>query len=163
MSEPALVLQAAMTAFAHETDPVSLEGFAASIRAKYPTATVLLLGRAQALRAAEASPEAAPTPVPTNAPAPLGAFGSPAVAPGPPKPTTYEVQAGDTPTHIAERLTHDANRWPDLVAANPEKPTTPDGTFASLRPGETLNLPPSWSARPMVHRPASAPSPEVHS
>jgi len=157
--EVAVILQAAMTAYAQERDPVELEGFAESIRAQYPTATVLLLRRAQALRAA--LPNAGEVQVSLTPPPP----GSLAVPPSPPPPTksaTYAVHAGDTPSGIAERLTHDSKRWPELVTANPGKPTAADGTFVSLRPGETLDLPASWSAAPMARPLASAPPTEVH-
>ena len=60
--------------------------------------------------------------------------------------TSYVVQPGDSASAIAERLTHDSRRWPELVAANVIKPTSPDGNFASLRAGETLMLPASWPA-----------------
>jgi hypothetical protein len=62
------------------------------------------------------------------------------------RPATYVVQPGDSASAIAERLTHDSRRWPELVAANLIKPTSPDGNFASLRAGETLMLPASWAA-----------------
>jgi hypothetical protein len=140
--DAALILQAAMRAYAQETDPVSLEGFAESIRAKYPTATVLLLGRAREIRAAQTGTAAtAPSPDPATVSAP------PTVATvSPTKPTIYAVQVGDTPTVIAERFARDGKRWPELVAANPSKPTASDGSFATLRLGESLNLPASWPA-----------------
>jgi hypothetical protein len=139
--DAALILQAAMRAYAQETDPVSLEGFAESIRAKYPTATVLLLGRAREIRAQTGTAATAPSPDPAAVSAP------PTVATGSPtKPTVYAVQAGDTPTVIAERFARDGKRWPELVTANPGKPTAADGSFATLRQGESLNLPASWAA-----------------
>ena len=149
---PDALLEDAMRAYAQETDPVSLEGFAESIRAKYPTATVLLLGRAREIRAAQTAPSA------TAAPPQPGAIGasSPLAASPPAKPPTYVVQPGDTPTVIAERLAHDGKRWPELVAANPNKPTAPDGSFATLRPGESLSLPASWGAPPMPQAHATA-------
>jgi hypothetical protein len=52
---------------------------------------------------------------------------------------------------IAERLVHDARRWPELTAANPDKPLAHDGTFATLRPGETLNVPASWPGATSEH------------
>jgi hypothetical protein len=156
--DAALILQAAMRAYAQETDPVSLEGFAESIRAKYPTATVLLLGRAREIRAAQTAPSA------TAAPPQPGAIGasSPLAASPPAKPPTYVVQPGDTPTVIAERLAHDGKRWPELVAANPNKPTAPDGSFATLRPGESLSLPASWGAPPTPQAHATALPKDVH-
>ena len=143
MGEAALILQAAMKAYAQETDPVELEGFAESIRTKYPTATVLLVGRARELRAAQTAADAAGGTPPAGV---LGSLAMPSAVPSPTKPTTYQVQAGDTPTVIAEKLARDGRRWPELVAANPAKPTAPDGSFASLRAGETLHVPPTWNA-----------------
>lgn len=162
LGEAAVILQAAMRAYAHETDPVSLEGFAESIRAKYPTATVLLLGRAQEIRAAAQATHTAPvvaTGAPVDgpiAPVPHVAPIAPSPAPAPPPAATYVVQAGDTPSVIAEKLAHDGKHWPELVAANPGKPTSADGSFASLRPGETLHLPASWGAPP------TPPPPHAH-
>jgi nucleoid-associated protein YgaU len=149
MGEAALILQAAMRAYADETDPVSLEGFAESIRAKYPTAAILLVGRAHEFRAAAQAAADAANALPAQAaPAsggePPASALTPAAAP-PVKLGTYVVQAGDTPSAIAERLAHEARRWPELVAANPTKPTGHDGGFASLRQGETLTLPAAWS------------------
>lgn len=169
LGEAAVILQAAMRAYAHETDPVSLEGFAESIRAKYPTATVLLLGRAQELRAAAQAQAIQTSSVGVTAGAPIDGSSAPVppappiapivpivpivpIAPPPaPPPATYVVQAGDTPTLIAEKLAHDGKHWPELVAANPGKPTSADGSFASLRPGETLHLPASWGAATTTH------------
>jgi hypothetical protein len=191
MGEAALILQAAMRALAQETDPVELEGFAESIRAKYPTAAVLLLGRARDLSAASAPPTAPPVPSPAGslaadgAPPPGGApppaFSAatsdtsaaaasppgrgalppgfaPAAAAPPPTPATYAVQPGDTPGAIAAKLTADGKRWPELVAANPGKPTGSDGSFASLRPGETLTVPVSWGRLPAAQPHAGAPA-----
>ena len=66
--EAAMILQAAMRALTNETDPVELEGFAESIRTKYPTAAVLLTGRARELRASTgaAAPGAAGEPSASN-------------------------------------------------------------------------------------------------
>jgi hypothetical protein len=58
------------------------------------------------------------------------------------------VQQGDAPATIAERLVHNGARWPELVAANPTKPKAANGNFVSLKPGETLMLPASWSTEP---------------
>ncbi len=146
--QAAVILQAAMKAYAQEQDPVELEGFAESIRDKYPTATILLVGRARELRAA-AQPTSPSAAVPGASPAPLASLALPspaATAPIPVKAATYVVQTGDTPSAIAEKLVRDGKRWPELVAANSGKPTMADGNFVSLRPGETLTLPPSWSA-----------------
>jgi nucleoid-associated protein YgaU len=162
--QAAVILQAAMKAYAQEQDPVELEGFAESIREKYPTATILLVGRARELRAAaqQTSPGAV---VPGASPAPLTSLAIPspaATAPIPIKPATYVVQAGDTPSAIAEKLVRDGKRWPELVAANSGKPTMTDGNFVSLRPGETLTLPPSWSPPSAPQAPSNGLSIEAH-
>jgi nucleoid-associated protein YgaU len=163
LGDAALILQAAMKAYAEETDPVSLEGFAESIRAKYPTAAILLVGRAHEFRAATPPtidaanahhvPVVAGSPAPPAAEPPGGgvASTSAATAPPPVKLATYVVQAGDSPSAIAERFTHDGKRWPELVAANPGKPTAHDGSFASMRQGETLTLPSTWGSPPGSH------------
>lgn len=59
----------------------------------------------------------------------------------------YQVMAGDSPAGIARKLTGNAGRMGDLLAANPGKAValsqgTP--TFASLHVGEVLNVPRSW-------------------
>ena len=60
--------------------------------------------------------------------------------------STYRVLPGDFPTKIAQKLTGNGNRWHELVGANPQKRTGADGNFASLMPGEVLQLPASWTA-----------------
>ena len=59
---------------------------------------------------------------------------------------TYKVKSGDSPSKIAHALIHDGNRWPELVAANPQKKRAKDGNVASLQPGEVLQLPASWAS-----------------
>jgi hypothetical protein len=61
--------------------------------------------------------------------------------------TTYSVQAGDSPARIAHRLTGNAARMAELVAANPNKPRA-GTTFASLHIGEQLALPSAWRSQP---------------
>jgi hypothetical protein len=58
--DAAAVLQAAMRALVDETDPVVLDGFAASIRGPYPAAAEILSTRAHALRAS--TPAGGPNP-----------------------------------------------------------------------------------------------------
>jgi nucleoid-associated protein YgaU len=180
LGNAALILQAAMKAYAEETDPVPLEGFAEGIRAKYPTAAILLIGRAHELRAAAQiasdaanaphvpGPAGSPTP-PAGEP-PGGAAQAPAAAAPPPAATapppiklaTYVVQAGDSPSAIAERFTHDGKRWPELVAANPGKPVAHDGSFQAMRQGETLTLPSTWGSSPATHTQPNVHSTEAH-
>ena len=91
-----------------------------------------------------APPQAFPTsPAPMPAPMPTGV---PAFAPS--TSGTYVVQSGDFPIKIARKLVHDEARWPELVAANPTKKRAPDGNFATLLPGEVLQLPASWGVPP---------------
>ena len=76
--------------------------------------------------------------LPLNVPAALSSL---AAASG----STYKVLPGDFPIKIAQKLTGNGNRWHELVAANPQKKTSTDGNFASLMPGEVLQLPVSWT------------------
>ncbi len=143
MSETAVVLQAAMRAFAQETDPVELQGFATSLRERYPTASLLLAAKAHDLSGV-APPPAAVASLPSAAAGVTMAASAQA-------PSTYEVHSGDTPARIAEKVTGDTKRWPELVEANPSKPRLQDGNFASLAPGEKLALPASWSSPIAAH------------
>jgi hypothetical protein len=73
----------------------------------------------------------------------------------------YVVEPGDFATKIAQKLVRNGNRWPELVAANPQKKTNAaDGNFASLLPGEVINLPASWVAGGAPSSP-SAPLPST--
>jgi hypothetical protein len=173
LGDAALILQAAMKAYAEETDPVPLEGFAESIRAKYPTAAILLVGRAHEFRAAaqiasdaanaaHSAGAAGPPAPPAGEPLGGGASAPAAAAPPPMKLATYVVQAGDSPSAIAERFTHDGKRWPELVVANPGKPTAHDGSFQSMRQGETLTLPSTWASSQVTHVQPNAHSTEAH-
>lgn len=57
----------------------------------------------------------------------------------------YIVKAGDFPAKIAANLTGDETRWPELIRANPNKPTDPKtGNFKTLFAHEKLKLPASW-------------------
>lgn len=59
----------------------------------------------------------------------------------------YQVMAGDSPAGIARKLTGNAGRMGDLLAANPGKQVALShgtATFASLQIGEVLNVPRSW-------------------
>lgn len=59
-------------------------------------------------------------------------------------PPVYVVESGDFPSKIAQKLTGDSSRWPELVAANPQKSKASDGNFKTLFANEKLNLPASW-------------------
>lgn len=54
------------------------------------------------------------------------------------------IDPGDSPWSVAAQFAHDGRRWPEFVAANPSKPQTPLGTFATMVPGEVLFLPLAW-------------------
>lgn len=131
---PPDVALAVAKALATETDPANLRGFAASIRARYPLAAALLEARAATL---------APKPAPAKPTQP-----GPAPVPPPPVPAggSYVVRAGDNPSSIAQKLTGNAGRWRELVGANPQKPRSKDGNFATLSAGERINLPASWGS-----------------
>lgn len=135
MGIPPDVALAVAKALATETDAANLRGFAASIRARYPLAAALLEARAATL-----APK--PAPVPAKPTQPVG----PAPVAPPPVPAggTYVVLAGDNPSKIAAKLTGNAGRWRELVGANPQKPRSKDGNFATLSTGERINLPASW-------------------
>ena len=55
----------------------------------------------------------------------------------PPQPTTYEVQAGDTLSLIAEQQLGDASRWFEIFALNSDQIQSPELIF----PGQVLVLP----------------------
>jgi LysM repeat protein len=83
-----------------------------------------------------------------------------AIVPQPqPQPVavTYTVKSGDYAGAIAQKLTGNGGRWPELIAANPQKPRKSDGNFATLYPGEVLLLPASWSPGSTSATPAQAP------
>lgn len=65
--------------------------------------------------------------------------------------TVYVVENGDSPWAIAKKLMNDGNRWRELVAANPQKPTQKDGpnkgSFKTLWAGEKLKMPKAWTAK----------------
>jgi len=50
---------------------------------------------------------------------------------------TYVVKSGDTLSKIAKQLLGDADRWPDIIAAN--KDTLSDAD--EIKPGQELNIP----------------------
>lgn len=72
----------------------------------------------------------------------------------------YEVQAGDSAGSIAEALSGQAGNYPGLIGANLHKTLIevdglPFEVFSSLEPGETLNVPASWSPGDMGYQPTS--------
>jgi nucleoid-associated protein YgaU len=147
---PPEMQRAIMGAIGTETDPEKLEGFAGAIAAQYPVGASALMAKMQELRLG-----LGPGPRTPVSPSSSATPGSPpaAVADG-----SYKVAAGDFPIRIAAKVTGDGNRWPELVAANPQKKTGADGNFASLQPGEVLRLPESWSTPPTTSTPSAAPT-----
>jgi hypothetical protein len=82
---------------------------------------------------------------------PAGAAESPAAATQPPgsdpqvpPERRYVVLRLDSPWVIARKLTGSGARWKELVAANPQKSRSSDGSFTNMFPGEVLNLPKDW-------------------
>jgi nucleoid-associated protein YgaU len=143
-------MQRAITgAIGTETDPEKLEGFASAITAQYPVGASALMAKAQELRLG-----LGPDPHTPSAPASPTTPSTPATSVA---DAVYKVAAGDFPIKIATKLTGDGGRWPELVAANPQKKTGADGNFASLQPGEVLRLPESWSTPPATSTPNAAP------
>lgn len=152
-SEAAIVLQAVAKALAEESDPVSLEGFGESIRAKYPTAASALVLRAQQLRDAAAALEAtaasAPSPTPVTGPpgapaipvagspgAPLAAVaGQPAAPVLPIAPTTGPL-VGQTGVPVAPTPTAPTAPTAGHVAASapPAQPLSPAAPVAPSPP-----------------------------
>jgi nucleoid-associated protein YgaU len=116
---PANVASAVHNALQTATDPNQVLGFASAIAPRYPAAAGLLHAKA-------------------------GALSAPAQASGP--AATYRVKPGDSPAKIAAALVHKGSRWKELVSANPQKKLAPNGNFATLVPGELLQLPPSWTS-----------------
>jgi LysM repeat protein len=114
------VASAVRNALKTGTDAAQLRGFGNAISKRgYPIAGGLLLAKANTL-----------TPTPTTSAS----------------PSTYKVRSGDSASKIAASFVHDGTRWKELVAANPNKKRAHDGNFASLLPGEVLQLPASWTS-----------------
>jgi hypothetical protein len=142
------VQKAVAGALTTETDPAKLEGFASAIQAQYPIAAGLLSAKAQMLRLAQ-QPHILPIPPPVPPKPALPPSPSPQV-PGSgttafPASGTYVVKSGDYPIKITQMFTGNGNRWKELIAANPDKPTRDDGAWKTLFPGEVISLPQSWN------------------
>jgi nucleoid-associated protein YgaU len=136
---PANVASSVLAAVKTGTDPAQLRGFASALSKEgFPIAAALLNAKANMLNP---TPPVSPAPTATPPAATPGA--TPASASS---LATYRVKSGDSPSKIAHALIHDGNRWPELVAANPQKKRAKDGNFASLQPGEVLQLPASWAS-----------------
>jgi nucleoid-associated protein YgaU len=53
------------------------------------------------------------------------------------KGRSYVVKSGDTLSKIAEELPGDANRWPEILAANKDQIADRN----KIKPGQELNMP----------------------
>jgi hypothetical protein len=80
----------------------------------------------------------------------------------------YVVEPGDYPGRIAQKLTGSANNWPQLIAANPTKPTKTSAIgkeFKTLFAGEKLIVPKAWfkapAPAPTVSTPGAVATPTV--
>ena len=164
---PPEMQKAVAGALTTEVDPAKLEGFASAIQAQYPIASGLLMAKAQALRFAQLphivppiSPVKPATPVSPSPQVPSSGI-TPFPASG-----TYVVASGDYPIKITQKFTGNGNRWKELIAANPDKPTRPDGAWTTLLPGEIIVLPSAWntnvSARPALALPAAGGTHAAH-
>jgi hypothetical protein len=83
--------------------------------------------------------------------------GPPPGLPGSATPSTFQwywiVVSGDNPSAITKTITGDEKRYPELIQANPSKPTRGDPknpystgyNFVSLNPGDTLYIPRDWN------------------
>lgn len=61
-----------------------------------------------------------------------------------PKGPAVLIEPGDSCYSIAEDLTGDPDRWPELVDANPGRALSELGTFRDMIPGERLACPVTW-------------------
>jgi hypothetical protein len=151
---PAEMQKAVAGALTTESDPAKLEGFASAIQAQYPIAAGLLAAKAQALRFAQLPhglpiPSFPTVPVPPSPPVPVSPrpqvpSGGGGITPFPAS-GTYVVISGDYPIKITQKFTGNGNRWKELIAANPDKPTRADGAWTTLMPGEIIKLPQAWN------------------
>lgn len=161
---PPEMQKAVAGALTTEIDPAKLEGFASAIQAQYPIASGLLMAKAQALRFAQL-PHALPIPlavVPVSpspqvpvSPRPQVPSGGSGITPFPAS-GTYVVISGDYPIKITQKFSGNGNRWKELIAANPDKPTRADGAWTTLMPGEIIKLPQAWNNNVAAKAPSLA-------
>lgn len=74
----------------------------------------------------------------------------------------YVVESGDFPGRIAKKLTGVDTKWPQLIAANPQKKTKATNigkVFVTLFAGERLNVPASWQVVKAAPLTSTAPAP----
>ncbi len=69
--------------------------------------------------------------------------------------STYTTQKGDLGSTIAEKITGDSTRWPELVAVNPGTSSKQYGMVFGI--GQNLALPGSWQAVAVVSPPPISP------
>ncbi len=156
---PPEMQKAVAGALTTESDPAKLEGFASAIQGQYPIAAGLLNAKAQALRFAQL-PHSLPVPVSPSPPVPVSPrpqvpSGGGGITPFPAS-GTYVVASGDYPIKITQKFTGNGNRWKELIAANPDKPTRADGAWTTLMPGEVIKLPQAWNNRDAAKAPSLA-------
>jgi nucleoid-associated protein YgaU len=53
------------------------------------------------------------------------------------QPRSYVVKSGDTLSKIAREVLGDADRWPEILAANKDKIADPN----KIQPGQELKIP----------------------
>lgn len=58
----------------------------------------------------------------------------------------HVVRFGESPMRIAAKYTGNPYAFGDLIAANPHKSVTSNGTFATIHVGENINIPNHWSS-----------------
>jgi len=101
---PPSTVQVVLSELSTEADPTKLQALAEQLAPQYPIAAGLLRTRANVILATRPPMQIVPDP------------SAPSVS------STYAVKDGDYPWKIATQYTGHGARWPELVAANPQKP-----------------------------------------
>jgi hypothetical protein len=156
---PLEVRKAVLGAITAETDPAKLEGFASAIQAQFPIAAGLLVGKAQTIRGASATPPAIKTSAPATAPSPsvpmtmspykigddltrVGRNGG--------RPSGFPfivIRPSDAtyPAKIAKEATGYEGNFGEMTSLNPH--LAPDGKWMNLVAGDALNVPWEWAPK----------------